>query len=126
MVTQPSRASSGPMNKNEARRRLTICAAGAVVLMDLVTMTASLPFMVTHAPNIRSRDSICVTSLMAGKFRMVTGSRVSKEAASIGSTAFLDVPTRHVPESGPLPVMMSRFPLPDAEPDSANIVSPRQ
>jgi hypothetical protein len=60
-------------------------------------MTASLPFMVTDAPNVRSKYSICVTSLMAGKRRMVTGSGVSKEAASIGSTAFLEVPTQHVP-----------------------------
>jgi hypothetical protein len=46
---------------------------------------------------VRSKYSICVTSLMAGKRRMVTGSGVSKEAASIGSTAFLEVPTQHVP-----------------------------
>jgi hypothetical protein len=74
-----------------------MCALGEVVLIAFVAITASPSARFILAPNVCNSDSIWETSLMSGKRRMVTGSRVSNEAASIGSTAFLDVPILHVP-----------------------------
>jgi hypothetical protein len=55
---------------------------------------------------------------------MVTVSRVSRQAASIGSTAFLDVLMLQVPKSGPPPVIMKRLHLLDVGVVSAKTVSP--
>ena len=86
---------------------------GDVVLIAFVVMVAVLPDMDTLAPKVRSRDSIFFTSLMAGIRRMMTLSRVSRQAASMGNTAFLDVLILHDPKSGPPPVIIRRLPFLD-------------
>ena len=102
----PSRASSGPASRNEAR----ICRASASSTScdDRPLASIRTSFVPVHsalAPVPATSSSIASTSRMRGTFESVTGSSVSRHAARIGSAPFLLPDARMCPLSGFPPSM---------------------
>src|SRR5262245_10370601 len=98
---RPSRASSGPASRNDARMRLESAAFGSCVRMSAAwTCTSLSPIQSTSAPRSESSSSIVSTSRMRGTFVRVTGSSVSRQPARISRAPFLFPAARTCPESG--------------------------
>ena len=100
-IALPSRASSGPASRNEARIRRQSSSSRS----DLWTPTGSIriSFSPSHsasAPMSTSSSTIVCTSRIRGTFVSCTGSDASTVAARIGSAPFLFPAARTVPLSG--------------------------
>ena len=108
-LARPSRASSGPASRNDARIR------SARAAVDLVATRAPADRRAPRSARpLRARrrspqtsSSIVSTSRMRGTFESVTGSSASRHAARIGSAPFLLPEARMRPLSG-FPPSMTR------------------
>ena len=104
-LARPSRASSGPASRNDARIR---SASTASTSCDESPRDGRAPRSPVHsalAPVPQTSSSIVSTSRMRGTFESVTGSSVSRQAARIGSAPFLFPEARMRPLSGFPPSM---------------------
>src|SRR4051812_30918059 len=107
ITARPKRASSGPASRNEARisslRARSISAPPSTARAHSATSWSERQSTVT--PTLSSSSSIVVTSRMRGTFETTTSSSVSKQAARIGSAAFLLPAGVTLPDSGTPPSM---------------------
>ena len=105
-IASPARASSGPAKRIEARiRRQSSSSSSVPGVLAACTSTSPPPRRSTVTPSATASASIVATSVIAGTFLRTTGSSVSRQAATIGSAAFLLPVARIVPSSGRRPSM---------------------
>jgi hypothetical protein len=105
---EPCRATSGPSTRTDARI-VDTSSYGATSSVTRGTRTsARRPSLATLAPCVCNSFSIVRTSLSSGMFVSVTGSAVSRDAASAGSAAFFAALTATEPCSGMPPSIRSR------------------
>ncbi len=98
-VARPQRASNGPASRIEARISRHRSSSSSVVAISAAWTRTSLgPTHSASAPTWRSSAIIVSTSLILGTFSSVTGWSVSRQAARIGSAAFLFPAARTLPE----------------------------
>ena len=102
----PTRASSGPASRNDARIRLASSASSSCdAIVAARTRTSFGAIQSTSAPRSAISSIIVSTSRMCGTFVSFTGSSVSRHAARIGSAPFLLPAARIVPFSARPPSM---------------------
>ena len=90
ILTSPKRASKGPATRNEARIRLASSSSTSVPeMLSACSFTSLSPVHATLTPSRSSNPSIDSTSRMRGTFRTTSSSSVRRQAARIGSAAFL-------------------------------------
>src|SRR4051794_11391842 len=106
-VARPKRASSGPASRNEAR-----ISSDSERSTSASAVTSAAPsgtsWSVRHSTLTPSRSSSAIivrTSSMSGMLLTTTSSSVSRQAARIGSAAFLLPAGVTLPESGTPPSM---------------------
>src|SRR5918997_4934271 len=124
MRTRPTRASSGPASRNDARMRSDrsrSMTASSVETSAAQSATSWSDSHVTRTPRSSRSASIAPTSLIFGTFRTTTSSSVRTEAARIGSAPFLlpagtIVPDRAMPPSMTNFSIGRRLPATGAEP----------
>ena len=107
IFTSRKRASSGPATRNEARIRLASSSSTSVPRMVSARRRTSFSLRVTFTPSRSSSPSIDSTSRIRGTLRTTSSSSVSRQAARIGSAAFLFPAGTISPESGTPPWMMN-------------------
>src|SRR3954453_19702046 len=108
MLTWPKRASSGPATRNEARIRLASSSSTSVPTMFAAWSLTSLSSVhSTSTPSFSSNPTTDSTSRMRGTLRTTSSSSVSRQAARIGSAAFLLPAGTISPERGTPPWMMN-------------------
>ena len=123
--TRPTRASRGPHNSTEPRRRPTRSASGvSPVTCPQSTRRVVVPPPLIPAPSPPSRSDITCTSLMRGTLVRTLVPSVSRQAASSGRAAFL-LPSTSMRPSRRCPPSTTRLfkPLPT---DLAMSVSSRR
>ena len=100
-LARPTRASSGPASRNDARIRSASSSSTSCVATSAAwTRTSFGPVQSTSAPRCWSSSPIVSTSRIRGTFVSTTGSSVSRHAAMIGSAPFLFPAARMRPPSG--------------------------
>src|SRR3954454_22760054 len=103
---RPCRARSGPAKRMDARMRLqSSSSSSCFVIPEPFIRTSPPPTRSTSAPRSAARSSIVSTSLIDGTLVSVTGPSASRQAATIGSAAFLFPAARIDPVSGRAPSM---------------------
>ncbi len=126
----PKRASSGPASRIEARIRVQSSGSRRVEVMSAAhTRTVFSSVQSTSAPMSRISSIMASTSRIRGTFASSTGSPVRRQAARIGSAAFLLPAGRTRPERGTPPSItkVSKVPslvavaIPDAPPNSSRV-----
>src|SRR3954469_11546369 len=107
ITARPNRASSGPARRNEARirslRSRSMRASDATEAAHNATWCSERQSTLT--PTLSSSSIIVVTSWIRGTLETTTSSSVSKQAARIGSAAFLLPAGVTLPDSGTPPSM---------------------
>lgn len=124
-LTSPLSARSAPSMNTEERIAQARWGGISVREGDPLTMI-SRPRLSMSAPRARSTHTMSSTSVMKGQFRTVTGSGVSRLAASMGSTAFFAPLISVLPKRGrpPLILRISLFILSSPKAESGSLSSP--
>ena len=102
---RPERPSSGPIRVSEPRIWLKRRASGALVLTLRAQRVTEASRWPTSTPMPSRMRSIVRTSPMSGRLCRVIGSSERRQAASMGSAAFLLPTGRMLPTSGWPPSM---------------------
>ena len=102
----PKRASSGPASRNEARiRAASPSSTSASATASAWRRISFSPLQSTLTPSRSSSATWVSVSLIRGTLESTTSSSVSRQAAIIGSAAFLFPAATISPESGAPPCM---------------------
>src|SRR3954471_81406 len=107
MTTRPNRASRGPASRNEARMS-SLSARSMRASASTARAQRATSWDDRHStltPTLSSSSSIVVTSRIRGTLETTTSSSVSRQAARIGSAAFLLPAGVTLPDSGTPPSM---------------------
>jgi hypothetical protein len=114
MVAVPHRARSGPQKRKDDRVKEQNSDGISVVFIFLAVRRKVEPSRVISTPRSSAIASMFETSRMFGALRSTSVSSVRRDAAIIGSTAFLFPATFTRPEIGAPPVILKRAitPLP--------------
>ena len=106
IVASPKRASSGPASRNDARIRAA--SASSTELPAIASAWSCSSFSPVHSaltPMLSSRATCVSTSRIRGTLESFSSSEVSRQAARIGSAAFLLPATVISPDRGAPPWM---------------------